>query len=126
MILLDTHTLLWFLGDDEKLPSGIRELIENDTDVFVSIASFWEIAIKNSIGKLPLYCTVTEMMDACFQRGIRLLQIKAEHLELLKDLPKIHGDPFDRLLICQAKTENLLFITKDENIPKYDVRTKWE
>ena len=80
MILLDTHTLLWFLGDDEKLPSGIRELIENDTDVFVSIASFWEIAIKNSIGKLPLYCTVTEMMDACFQRGIRLLQIKAEHL----------------------------------------------
>lgn len=114
------------MNDDEKLPLNIRNLIEKETDVLVSIVSFWEIAIKDSIGKLIIPCSVTEMMDICSQRGISFLQIKGDHLELLKELPKIHGDPFDRLLICQAKSENLLLVTKDENIPKYDVRTCWE
>lgn len=126
MILLDTHTVLWFLNDDDNLPQSIRDLIEDETEVFVSIASFWEIAIKNSIGKLQLSCSVTDMMNTCLNRGIEILQIKAEHLELLNNLPMIHRDPFDRLLICQAKAENLLFITKDENIPKYEIRTFWD
>ena len=125
IILLDTHALLWFLNDDEKLPPEIRGIIEGDTQVFVSIASFWEIAIKNSIGKLPLKCTVTEMLAFCKQLDMHVLQIEPAHLERLKSLPQIHGDPFDRLLICQAQEESLTLVTRDENIPKYDVKTLW-
>ena len=125
MILLDTHALLWFLNDDEKLPPEIRGIIEGDMQVFVSIASFWEIAIKNSIGKLPLECSVTEMLLTCKQYKFNLLQIEPSHLERLKQLPRIHGDPFDRLLICQAQAESLTLVTRDENIPKYDVKTLW-
>lgn len=125
MILLDTHALLWFLNDDEKLPKHIHDLIESDTGVCVSIASFWEIAIKNSIGKLPLKCSVTEMLKICEDHDMRVLQIEPTHLERLKILPKIHGDPFDRLLICQAQEESLTLVTRDENIPKYDVGTIW-
>ena len=102
MILLDTHAFLWFLTDDSRLPAKIKDKIETDKDVFVSIASFWEIAIKNSLGKLQLPASITEMMEVCRSLQITVLPINAAQLERLKDLPWIHRDPFDRLLICQA------------------------
>lgn len=125
MILLDTHTIYWFLSDNENLPEKIRIMIENSDKVYISIISFWEMAIKNSLGKMGLPAPITEIISSCEKLGFKILDIAPEHLDALKDLPMIHRDPFDRLLICQAKTENLLFITKDENIPKYDVLTKW-
>ena len=125
MILLDTHTFLWFLNDDPKLPAATKDLIETAQNVFVSIGSFWEIAIKESLGKLTIPASVSELISDCESNRMTLLPVKAAHLDLLKDLPKIHGNPFDRLLICQAKAENLTLITVDENIKKYDVKTLW-
>ena len=126
MYLLDTHTLLWFLGDDPKLPSETKELIGTSPEVYVSIASFWEVAIKNSIGKLELSDSVSQIMKLCEEKQIAILPIKAIHLEFLKSLPPIHKDPFDRLFVCQAQAENFTIITTDENIPKYAVKTLWK
>ncbi|MBQ4465972.1 MAG: type II toxin-antitoxin system VapC family toxin [Oscillospiraceae bacterium] len=125
MILLDTHAIYWFLSEDTKLPEHTRQLIESDRNVFVSILSFWEMSIKSSIGKMELPASVTAMIQECKRMGFTLLPIEPAHLERLKFLPKIHGDPFDRLLICQAQEESLTLVTRDENIPKYDVRTFW-
>ena len=125
MILLDTHVIYWFFTEDENLPEKLKKRIESDPDVFISVASFWEMAIKNSIGKMELPASISAMMEACENMGFQLLPITAQCLERIKDLPKIHGDPFDRLLICQAQAEKLVLMTKDENIPKYDVQVLW-
>ncbi len=126
MILLDTHTFLWFVNDPSQLPSRVNQLIEEAEHVYVSIASFWEMAIKSSKGKLELPTSITRMMFDCQTLGLTILPIKGSHLEHLNKLPWIHKDPFDRLLICQAQSEELTFLTVDENIQKYDVRTAWE
>ncbi len=126
MILLDTHVIYWFFTEDEKLSESLKRRIECETDVSVSIVSFWEMAIKSSIGKMELPASISSMIVACEKMGFNIIPISAQHLERIKNLPKFHGDPFDRLLICQAQEMNMLFITKDENIPKYDVSTLWE
>lgn len=126
MYLLDTHAFLWFANDDPKLPENVRNLMESDEIFYISIGSFWEMSIKNSNGKLRLPGSITQMMEYCEQLGFQILPIKASHLEQLKTLPRIHGDPFDRLLICQALDERLVLITTDENIPKYQVKTCWK
>lgn len=74
---------------------------------------------------MELPASITEMIRECKRMGFTLLAIEPSHLERLKSLPKIHGDPFDRLLICQAQEESLTLVTRDENIPKYDVGTLW-
>lgn len=125
MILLDTHAIYWFFTEDEKLPESIKKRIETETEVCVSVASFWEMAIKSSIGKMKLPAPISVMMNECEKMNFRIVPITAQHLERIKDLPKIHGDPFDRLLICQAQEGNMEFVTRDENIPKYDVKTVW-
>ena len=126
MFLLDTHTFLWFLEDDPKIPKNVKETIETAQDIRVSIGTFWEMAIKASIGKLTLPAPITTLMDDCTELGFTILPIEASHLERLKELPKIHKDPFDRLLVCQAQAENLTVITADENIAKYDIQTLWK
>lgn len=126
MILLDTHTFLWFVNDPSQLPAHVNQLIEEADDVFVSIASFWEMAIKSSKGKLGLPASITQMMMDCRMMDFTILPIKGSHLERLNHLPWIHKDPFDRLLICQAQAEGLTLLTVDENIPKYDVQTAWD
>ena len=125
MYLLDTHAFLWFLSDDPKLPATVKGTIEEAENVYVSIASFWEIAIKESIGKLILPAPITQLMEACEKLGFAILPIKAVHLSLLKGLQRLHGDPFDRLLICQAKAEDMTLVTLDENIRKYEVSVFW-
>ncbi len=125
MYLLDTHALLWFLSDDPKLPSAVKEAIEAAENVYISIASFWEIAIKESIGKLTLPAPIPRLMEDCEKLGFAILPIKSVHLALIKDLKRVHGDPFDRLLICQAKAEDMTLVTVDENIRKYDVPVFW-
>ena len=123
MLLLDTHAFLWFEGNDPKLPQNVMEELQTNDHVYISIATFWEIAIKNSMGKLELRLPIDEMME---KSGFSILPIKASHLKKLMELPWIHRDPFDRLLISQAQAEGLTLITKDENIRKYgDVETIW-
>ena len=125
MYLLDTHTLLWFMMDDPKQPDGVKSLMESDGAFFVSIASFWEIAIKNAKGRLILPGSIPFMAEACLSLGFQILPIRPQHLDKLKNLPDIHADPFDRLLICQALAEDLTVLTADGNIPRYPVRTLW-
>ena len=125
MLLLDTHAFYWFICDDERLSKKAKELIETEESVFVSICSFWEMAIKSSLGKLTLPASITELMETCAEYNITILPIGAAHLEHLKNLPWIHRDPFDRMLICQAQEENLRLVTVDENITKYNVKTVW-
>ena len=89
-------------------------------------ASLWEIAIKQSIGKLDIEVTSAELADKCAEAGIDILSITPKHLDYISKLPSIHNDPFDRLIISQAVTEGLSLVTKDEKIAKYeDVNVIW-
>ena len=92
----------------------------------MSIGSFWEMAIKNNIGKLELPDSILRIMEVCVGKSFLLLEIKAPHLDLLSKLPMIHKDPYDRLLVCQAMSEGLTLITIDEHIIKYNVETLWK
>lgn len=122
--LLDTHTLLWYLDYDENLSKTAKNII-NTQNCCYSIATLWEIAIKNSIGKLKLDVPINELSITCEKQNIQILPILPHHINGLIDMPFIHRDPFDRLLISQAKTENLTIITRDAMIKKYDVSTLW-
>jgi PIN domain nuclease of toxin-antitoxin system len=122
-LLLDTHVLLWWLGDSRRLPAAWRRAIADaDTQVLVSAATIWEIAIKRGLGKvridLPAEVSLAGLPRAC---GFEDLVVKAEHAAAVQDLPPHHADPFDRLLIAQARYEGLTFVTADQAASRYDV-----
>ena len=125
MYLLDTHAMLWYLRDSPELSTSAHSLIDRAEYVAVSIASFWEIAIKQSIGKMQLCMTIPELESLCLDRDIHVLPIQSVVLEQIKSLPKIHGDPFDRLIIAQAQIGKMTIITRDRIIPQYPVPTIW-
>ena len=125
MYLLDTHALLWYLRDSQDISSLARTTINNAKYVAVSIASFWEIAIKRSIGKLQMEIGPSAIEALCRERDITVLPIETEALDLVQELPKIHGDPFDRILVATAQAKGLTIITRDRTIPKYPVKTLW-
>ncbi len=125
MYLLDTHAMLWYLRDSPELSASAHSLIDNAEYVAVSIASFWEIAIKQSIGKMQFCMTIPELESLCLDRDIQVLPIQSAVLEQIKSLPKIHGDPFDRLIIAQAQIGKMTIITRDRIIPQYPVPTIW-
>jgi PIN domain nuclease of toxin-antitoxin system len=125
MYIIDTHALLWYLRDSAELSDMVHKIIDNEERIFTSIASFWEIAIKHSIGKLDLEFSISQIENLCIEKDITILPIKSMHLDILANLPKIHSDPFDRLIICQAITEKLMIITRDTIIPQYNVTTIW-
>ena len=125
MYLLDTHAMLWYLRDSLELSTSAHHLIDEAEYVAVSIASFWEIAIKQSIGKMRLSMTIPELESLCVNRDIHVLPIQSAVLEQTKSLPQIHGDPFDRLIIAQAQVGEMIIITRDRIIPQYPVQTVW-
>ena len=125
MYLLDTHAMLWYLRDSPELSASAHALIDNAEYVAVSIASFWEIAIKQSVGKMQFCMTIPELESLCLDRDIQVLPIQSVVLEQIKSLPKIHGDPFDRLIIAQAQIGKMTIITRDRIIPQYPVPTIW-
>ena len=126
MYLLDTHTLLWSLYDSEKLSTFVkRVLLDEEEVVYFSVVSLWEIAIKQSLGKLGVPQTIPEIYEECVRQDYRCLNITPEQCELVKQLPNTHGDPFDRLMICQAQEKKLTFLTRDQNISKYEIETYW-
>lgn len=111
------------------IQSGCQRLlwiscIENN-QIYVSIVSLWEIAIKSSIGKLEIKNSMEEIAGICLKYKIELLAINPSHLDQIANLPQIHDDPFDRLIISQAISEKLAIVTRDSIIPKYDVYTIW-
>ena len=125
MYLLDTHAMLWYLRDSPELSASAHSLIDKAEYVAVSIASFWEIAIKQSIGKMQFCMTIPELESLCLDRDIQVLPVQSVVLEQIKSLPKIHGDPFDRLIIAQAQIGKMTIITRDRMIPQYPVSTIW-
>lgn len=126
MYLLDTNALLYFLYDSEKLSKRASDIIyHNDEKICVSIVSMWEIAIKSSIGKVEIKSSISKIVQTCENEQFEILPIKPFHLDEIGRLPAIHGDPFDRLIISQAISENLVIITKDGTIPMYNIKVLW-
>lgn len=119
-LLLDTHALLWWLADDDRLGPRARDSIEDPgNDVLVSVVSLWEIVVKVRVGKLE--ASIKDIVDAIDREGFTLLSISSAHLLGLTDLPMHHRDPFDHLLIAQAITEAAVFVSEDQNTSKYPV-----
>jgi PIN domain nuclease of toxin-antitoxin system len=116
-LLLDTHIYLWVLSDHPKLSAGARKLIQDADEVFVSSASIWEASIKIGLGKLDANVDhLVAEIEAC---GFKELPIRAVHAALVRSLPDIHRDPFDRILIAQAISEPLKLLTVDEHFAAY-------
>ena len=121
-ILLDTHIFIWFLNGDEQLSYSNRKLIEDDSNnFFLSIASIWEIAIKHSLQKLELKGNFSQICVFLTENDIKVLSITFEHIQHLLNLEGHHRDPFDRMIIAQAKSEQLKIVTKDRIFMKYEV-----
>ncbi|TAK46570.1 MAG: type II toxin-antitoxin system VapC family toxin [Saprospiraceae bacterium] len=118
-ILLDTHILLWFVKGDARLPVPRREMIINPSNhILVSLASLWEIAIKTSLGKLDIPAS----LDLLVPVEMDFLNTTLAHILLVQALPFHHKDPFDRMLIAQALTEDIHIMTDDPNFPPYRVK----
>ena len=126
-LLLDTHAFLWFIAGDERLSRTARSAIEViENDCFVSAASLWEIAIKTSLRRLTLPKPFKEVASEQIQTNALIqLDIKPEHLEILVALPFHHRDPFDRLLVAQAKGEALAIVSIDSALDAYEVERLW-
>lgn len=125
--LLDTHTFLWFINGDVQLSKNAREAIGNpDAIKYISIASFWEIAIKVNLGKLILEMPYSDLRQQVTDNGFEILPITFSHTAELISLDLHHRDPFDRIIIAQALSERLILISKDGNFEKYgQLRMLW-
>ena len=122
--LLDTSALLWALGAPERLSARVRDLVDAG-DTVVSVASYWEVVIKTQKGLLSIADLPTWWRRATELVGARTLPIRESHVSALAALPIFHKDPFDRILIAQAIAEGLDFVTNDDQIAPYAVRTVW-
>jgi PIN domain nuclease of toxin-antitoxin system len=126
-LLLDTHTLLWWLTENSSLPASARKLIANkNNDVLVSAASAWEIATKVRLGKLPIALDLAHDFTAYLQRErFETLAVSVDHGIRAGLLPGPHKDPFDRMLIAQALAENLAIVSNDVVFDGYGVKRVW-
>lgn len=115
--LIDTCVLLWVLGGNTEKLKDFVDIIENENNIiFVSVASYWEIMIKKSLGRIKINDNLaTEAEDS----GLVWLDIKLHHIDYIEKLPNLHKDPFDRLLIAQSKSDKLCFLTTDEKLIEY-------
>jgi PIN domain nuclease of toxin-antitoxin system len=119
-ILLDTHVLLWSVAQSERLPEAARELLENtDNALYCSVASLWEIAIKTSLGRADFQVDLHKLRQAMGRMGIVELPVEGAHAEALIQLPPIHKDPFDRMLVAQSMAEPLVLLTNDAILAEY-------
>ena len=118
--LLDTHSLLWTIFEPDKLSAEAQEIIlDRNNIICISIISLWEISIKQNIGRLNIPDKFYEVVR---QGGFEILSLTISQIEQYKTLPLHHRDPFDRMLIVQAQRHELIFITRDSEINKYDVK----
>lgn len=121
-LLLDTHVFLWYISGDERLPKSFEEAISNpDNTVYLSVASNWEIMIKYGLGKLPLPESPETYIPKYRElHRIESLPVTESSLHHLISLPDLHRDPFDRLIISQALSEDLTVVTVDREILRYN------
>jgi PIN domain nuclease of toxin-antitoxin system len=119
--LLDTHVLLWWLSDPQELSDDARKVISDGSNaVYLSAAAGWEMAIKKALGRLDFPSNLEEVLS---KDHIAVLPIELRHALAVADLPVHHQDPFDRIQIVQAQIEDLVLVTRDKVIRKYDVNT---
>ena len=126
-VLLDTHTLIWFVENSPKLSTTASDLIADEgTERIVSIVGLWEIAIKHSLGRLALSLPLDEFIATHLPADkVSLLPISVPHILTFAQLPWHHRDPFDRLLVAQAITENIPIISADTALEAYAVQRIW-
>ena len=124
-ILIDTHILIWYLEDDNRLSQKARYIIENrENEIYYSFASIWEVEIKHAAHPDRLSMSGENLLEHCGQLGFTQVPLKIDHILAVKHLTRKpdappHRDPFDRLMIAQAIVDNMLFITHDERIAEY-------
>ncbi len=124
--LLETHTLIWFLEDDSSLSKNrIDAILDEDAKNYVSIASIWEIAIKSSLNKLQLNYPFTKLAELLYFNNIEILSISFADTLKLTELPFLHKDTFDRIIISQGITNNLTIISKDDFFKDYPTKVLW-
>ncbi|MFM0056200.1 type II toxin-antitoxin system VapC family toxin [Paraburkholderia phytofirmans] len=116
-VLLDTHIYLWAVTDDPKLSAAARKIILDADEVFVSAASIWEASIKVGLGKLD--ADIDQLVAEIEASGFSELPVRAAHAAMVRNLPDIHRDPFDRILVAQAMAEPLRLISADGHLSKY-------
>lgn len=123
-ILLDTQVLIWYLEGNQQLPRPSRHLIvDSRNEIYVSIASLWEIAVKASIGKLKVSRSLADILPVLHDQSIDILQIMPGHVLQVATLPFHHRDAFDRMLIAQAQVEFLTLMTHDTIFRQYGIKT---
>jgi PIN domain nuclease of toxin-antitoxin system len=124
-LLLDTHVALWALTDDERLSAPARALIADERNrVFASVASMWEIVIKRSLKPDRIPLSGVEFLHFCEKAGYESLPIRERHVIALESLPPIHADPFDRILVAQARAEAMVLLTHDSALAEYGAEVR--
>jgi PIN domain nuclease of toxin-antitoxin system len=124
-LLIDTHLLLWAAGQPQKLSRAARRLLDDpDARLWFSAVSLWEVAIKHSLGREDFRVAPIRLRRGLLDNGWRELAVSSEHAVATLDLPPLHKDPFDRMLLAQARVEGLSLVTSDELVGRYpgDVR----
>ncbi|MHB9103219.1 MAG: type II toxin-antitoxin system VapC family toxin [Sulfuricella sp.] len=125
-LLLDTHAFIWWDREASKLPGRVYEACQdNKNTLCLSIASVWELQIKMGIGKLRFERPLARIVEEQIANGVEILPVKLPHLWQLTDLPQVHNDPFDRLLIAQAVVEEMHLISADRVFSSYPVKLFW-
>ena len=119
-LLLDTHVLLWAAGTPDKLPGTVRSLIEDQhNELYFSAASLWEIAIKRGLGRTDFVVDARVLRRELLDNGYHELAITSEHAVSVDNLPPLHKDPFDRILLAQARVEGITLLTSDALVAQY-------
>lgn len=122
-LLLDTHALIWWMEGSSRFGRQAKaKTFQKGNTVWISVASIWEMAIKFRLGRLQLKDPLHESIPAVLDRGVHALTVSVDHALAIQQLPLHHSDPFDRMLIAQAQTEDLTLVTADAVFTLYDVR----
>jgi PIN domain nuclease of toxin-antitoxin system len=126
-LLLDTHVFIWWAGDPARLSARAMTLLRDTQNTLVlSVGSVWEMAIKIQLGKLRLGLPLEAILATQRQGNeLQILPVALEHVLAVEHLPSIHKDPFDRLLVAQARVEDMLLVSSDPTVARYPCRTVW-
>jgi len=125
-LLLDTHTIIWYVEDDPRLPGHIRRMLKNDfNDIYVSLISFWEISIKSRLGKLSMSKSLADVVSSLDDNYFQFLTVHLDHIFCLNTLELHHKDPFDRMLLAQALAEDFALVSCDDVFDQYEIQRFW-